>query len=190
MGLCDRRTRLNGAVRSRYGLRVHKMHLIIGGKGLVGSALRRELDRRGLPYSSTTRRTGSPSMLRLDLADLPPYQQLPPPAEYVWLVAAIPTFQEAEQNPLAWRVNVDAPIELARHYRLFNSTIVFISSNAVEWAGGNGLRAAEGGCGSLHAVDRCRHHQAGAHRRQGGRVCSVLARRSAQATGGGGQVAV
>jgi hypothetical protein len=51
----------------------------------------------------------------------------------VYLVAAVPKFAECEKNPDTWRVNVDAPIALAR---LFPSAFkVFVSSDAVEFAG-------------------------------------------------------
>lgn len=116
------------------------IHLVIGGLGLIGTALCAELEARKQDYRATTRRrdaVGGP-LLYLDLAavaapDLPRPEAALPRAEVLYLVAAMTKFQECEGNPLSWQVNVDAPIRLAQRYRF--SCVVFISSDSVEWCG-------------------------------------------------------
>lgn len=122
------------------------MHLVIGGNGLIGSAVRAELGRRGIEHRCTTRRSrdpfDDPLDLRLDLLHLEEAQL--PEASHVYLIAAITGFAVCEGNPEAWRANVDAPIAIARTYRdrtyrgrHFHGSpvgIVFVSSDAVEWS--------------------------------------------------------
>lgn len=113
------------------------MHLVIGGDGLVGSALCAQLKARHLAWLATTRRNASAPRAFLDLA-----QPIDPDAlpwveadSTIYLVAASPSFEACEGNRTAWRVNVDAPIAIAQHYAV-RSFVVFISSDAVEYMGG------------------------------------------------------
>ena len=120
------------------------MHLVIGGDGMIGTALRHELERRHLPWAATTRREKSasslewPQRLFIDLAahDFRDWKLPLITSGTVYLVAAMSKFLDCESNPLAWRVNVDGPIALAQIYSHRGAFVVFISSEAVEKAGG------------------------------------------------------
>jgi dTDP-4-dehydrorhamnose reductase len=119
------------------------MHLVIGGRGLVGSAVVDELDRRKLDYRFTTRNQGrlwdKEIFLDLEMVSnsynvknnyLP---ELTDPNDVVYLVAAIAGLYQCEGSHKAFRVNADANIALARRYK--TAFVVFISSDAVENAG-------------------------------------------------------
>lgn len=110
------------------------MHLVIGAHGLIGTALCKELGAHNIAYMATTRRRSDDGskMVPFDLlkADTMPL----PAAEVIYLVAAMAGFAACEGSAESHRVNVDAPIALARRYR--KSFVVYISSDAVEWCGG------------------------------------------------------
>lgn len=106
------------------------MHLVIGGRGLIGGALVEKLFHRDLAYSFTSRR--KEAAYRCDLAKLD-VDSLPP-ASFVYLVAALPRFADCEALRESWIVNVDAPIAIARHYHK-GAFVVFMSSDTVEYAG-------------------------------------------------------
>jgi len=125
-------------------------HLVVGGTGLVGSALVTHLLSEGEQIQYTTRRQPlalghlevpfRPEVIKYDLLTDDPNIALPKCSgdlkiEFVYLVAAMPGFAVCGSNPLAWRVNGDAQIAPARKY-WGNTTIVFVSSEAVEIAGG------------------------------------------------------
>lgn len=106
--------------------------LVVGGDGFVGSNLVAVLVTRGHDVLATTRRRGS-DVYFLDLAG--PITWIPS-ADVVFIVAAVNTFQACEGNPQAFRVNVDAPVEIARlavHEQ--GAFPVFVSSDCVEWCG-------------------------------------------------------
>ena len=110
-------------------------HLVIGGRGLVGTALCKALFENRLGYDYTTRHQGPNVGFYYDLAAGEPsrlVREFPQP-EVIYLVAAMTKFQECEGNPFAWYVNVDAPIAIMRHFP--NSFRIFVSSDAVEWGG-------------------------------------------------------
>ena len=110
------------------------LHLVIGGNGLIGTAVCEELERRSLPFICTTRRSseslGPKFMFRLgddDPAELPG-------ASIVYLVAAAPGFAACEGSADSWVVNVDAQIAIARRFKP-SAFVVYVSSDAVEWCG-------------------------------------------------------
>jgi dTDP-4-dehydrorhamnose reductase len=105
--------------------------LIVGGDGFIGSALVRHLTKDGNTVLATTRRNRE-SPLFLDM--LEKIGELPP-VDVVFLVAAVQTFQGCEGNPEAYRVNVDATVEIARRTWCLGAFPVFISSDCVEWGG-------------------------------------------------------
>lgn len=139
-------------------------HLVIGGNGLIGTALCAELEKRGIDFLATTRREPpGPLVPRIrphagwmmpdgklffDLSADDP--NVLPPAEVVYLVAAKPGFASCEGTAESWVVNVDAQIAIARRYQVtmlewikkereFSESspfIVYVSSDAVEWCGG------------------------------------------------------
>jgi nucleoside-diphosphate-sugar epimerase len=110
------------------------MHLVIGGHGLIGTALCNELRTRGLPFQGTHR--FDPMMIYLDLRDPKNWPSIS--VSVVYLVAAIPGFPKCEGNRDSWVVNVDAPIALARHFHHGGGATqafpVFLSSDTVEWS--------------------------------------------------------
>jgi dTDP-4-dehydrorhamnose reductase len=111
-----------------------KPHLVIGGDGMVGRALRAELTRSGIAFEWTSRRGSSEADIRLDLLNLPlAWPEGEAAYAAVYIVAAVPKFADCERDPLTWLINADAPITLARLFR--KSFVVFISSDVVEYAG-------------------------------------------------------
>jgi dTDP-4-dehydrorhamnose reductase len=119
------------------------MHLVIGGRGLIGTAVVAELDRRKLDYRFTTRNQGrlwdKEIFLDLEMVSnsynvknnyLPNLDGL---GDVLYLIAAMPGLYQCEGNRTSYRVNADAPVALARRYK--TSFVVFISSDAVENAG-------------------------------------------------------
>ena len=122
------------------------MHLVIGGRGLVGTALVKHLLDERLPVIVTTRQ-------QLDLSKRLP--AILPTGDFVYLVAAIPKLVYCEQHPAeSWRVNVDAPIALAKYYSRRDTFVTFVSSDAVETCGntayGRQKTAAEA---FMHTID-------------------------------------
>ncbi len=120
------------------------MHLVIGGRGLIGTALCAELALRDIAFTATCKRLNHLNEIKLDLLDLVvndrehKIRKSLPPAEVVYLVAAKTGFGACEGDRSSWIVNVDAPIMIARHYKysgIGNPHIVFISSDAVEYCG-------------------------------------------------------
>jgi nucleoside-diphosphate-sugar epimerase len=107
--------------------------LVVGGDGKIGSALVAHLSAAGHQVIATTRRDDDTTRLRLDM--LEPIPDLPK-ADAVYLVAAVPSLIECERNPSTWIVNVDAPYAIACQMASRNAFPVFISSDAVESAGG------------------------------------------------------
>lgn len=104
--------------------------LVVGGDGLIGSALVSELLTRGVDVVATTRRADRLRNGRcfLDLAhaidDLPV-------TEFVFLVAAMPKVFDCQGSELAWRVNADAPIAIAQAVAGHGTHVVFVSSDSI-----------------------------------------------------------
>jgi nucleoside-diphosphate-sugar epimerase len=115
-------------------------HFIIGGDGLIGLSLRKELRNRDANLNWSTRRSGEKGVF-LDLFE--PIDELPA-ADIVYMATNYrgPTgsaFQDCQCDPVgSWRVNVDGPIAIARHYvrHTPGTFIVYLSSSAVEYSGG------------------------------------------------------
>jgi dTDP-4-dehydrorhamnose reductase len=114
------------------------MQLLIGGNGLIGTAVRREMERRyltgtGPPFRVTTRRESDADdgWILYRLGENP--DQLPP-ATVVYLVAAKPGFAACEGSAESWVVNVDAQIAIARRFKRM-AFVVYVSSDAVETCG-------------------------------------------------------
>lgn len=107
-------------------------HLVVGGDGFVGTALRLELARSNAVFDWTSRRSSTEADHRLDLLNLP-LQWIGPDYSVVYIVAATPKFADCERDPLTWRINADGPVAVAKLFA--NAFKVFISSDAVEYAG-------------------------------------------------------
>lgn len=101
------------------------MDLIVGGRGLIGTELRRQIG----SCCYTTRQHGEGEYL--DLMN-PEIDHLPA-AKIVYLVAGVGGYKPCEGNSDAWRINVDAPIAIARAMAKKGAFIVFVSSESVEW---------------------------------------------------------
>ena len=138
------------------------MHLVIGGDGMVGTALRHELERRHLPWTASTRRghfistVDWPQRIFIDLAahDFRDWNLPVIVKGTVYLVAAMTRFVDCESNPIAWRVNVDGPIALAQNYSKRGAFVVFISSEAVEKASATAYGRQKAFTESyMHAID-------------------------------------
>jgi dTDP-4-dehydrorhamnose reductase len=113
--------------------------LVIGADGFVGARLkelsgavgttRRKPKRRGPKRRNSTRAgTHHLDLLAIDEAKLPV-------ADVVYLCAGVNGTMNCEGNRPSWYVNVDAPLQLARHYGGRGAFVVIISSTTVEWSG-------------------------------------------------------
>jgi dTDP-4-dehydrorhamnose reductase len=108
--------------------------MVVGIDGIVGGALASHLTMRGHDVFGTTRRTSkideknyylnlSESQLRL--GDFPN-------SDAVVFCAAMTALSECRQNPVvARRINVDAPLELARHMHSRGAQNILLSTSAV-----------------------------------------------------------
>ena len=67
-----------------------------------------------------------------------------PAADVIYLVASMTRFRDCEINPDAYAVNVDAQVAIAAYHR--HSHIVYISSEAAEWANQTAYGAQKRAC--------------------------------------------
>lgn len=109
-------------------------YLVIGGDGLVGSALVNYLQGAGHLVYKTSRRSVNSHVtdLHLNLIDLSRFKI--PDVDVMFLVAAVTKVVDCEADPSIWQINADAPVELARRAKNRSVHTVFISSDAVERA--------------------------------------------------------
>lgn len=107
--------------------------LVVGGDGLLGRTLVNALVDAEVDVIKTTRREQDiQGAIFLDLAA--PIPELPH-RDVVFLVAAVASTIACEADRRGtWRVNVDAPLAIARRY-VGEADIVFVSSDAVEFCG-------------------------------------------------------
>ena len=113
------------------------LSLVVGGDGVVGSALTRALAAQGQQVIRTTRRPASardadsPSPRFLDLASQPPYA-LPDGVTRAWLLAATTGVEACASDPAAARrINVDHTVSLAGQLLGLGAEVVFASSSLV-----------------------------------------------------------
>lgn len=95
--------------------------IITGANGYIGKALAERLQPSVI---GTTRRT-------LDLLEIGDLKRFESP-DVVYLCAAKTRFIDCERDPTAYRINVDAQIELASFWG--HAKIIYLSSEAVESA--------------------------------------------------------
>jgi len=110
--------------------------LVVGGDAMIGYAMIREADRRGVPCWWTTRRPPRDNRaLPLDLVE-PPVAFAPPRgARVVVLVAAQARLQACEDDPaLAARINVDAVRVLAHRFAALGLRVLLLSTSQVHQA--------------------------------------------------------
>jgi len=105
---------------------------IVGGDSAIGRALRDHLIAQGLsPLVSSRRRTAEQNGFFLDM-EHSSVEALFRDCDVVVLVAAITRLADCRTHPgLARRVNVEAPIELAKRAFDHGATVIFLSTNQV-----------------------------------------------------------
>ena len=101
--------------------------LVIGSNGFIGKRLVETLPTFGIEVTGADRT--DIDLLNLDLKRWLTF-------DVVYICAGVTKFLDCESNPDAYRVNVDAPIEIGRFY----DKVVFLSSEVVE----KGLHTAYG----------------------------------------------
>lgn len=108
---------------------------VIGGDGGLASVFIPLLTDNGWRVTTTTRRPVAAPPLFLDLEQIP---LLPDDAAYrggvMFLLAAVTKVVDCEGSAATWRINADAPVELARQGIRLGMHVVFVSSDAVERA--------------------------------------------------------
>lgn len=97
------------------------LELVIGRTGFIGSAMLRYL---GPNAVGTSRRHGEFDML--SFKDVPP-------GDIVYICAGANGAKACEGNQDSFRVNVDAPAEIARIVTRRGDFVVFISTMSAEW---------------------------------------------------------
>jgi dTDP-4-dehydrorhamnose reductase len=143
--------------------------LVIGGDGLIGSALADTLHARGHSVVTTTRRrAGADSVKKIffDLASDEPDVLLD--AEVSIICAAIAKFEDCRRHPeLARRVDVIAPVALAKSCIARGGRPILLSSSAVfdclsPWRKAHETRAPRSVYGTLKAEAETRFLDCGA----------------------------
>lgn len=108
-----------------------KKVLIAGVDGMIGSALAHHLQKSGHAVAGTSRRNHGKSIARLDLLNLRGLSELPR-VDTAILCAGITGYAVCRGNESATaRINVDAQVAMAEHFKQQGTRIVFLSSNAV-----------------------------------------------------------
>lgn len=108
----------------------HSSLLVIGQDSMIGSALAREAQSLGIPFSGTSRRAGA--QWPLDLAAPPESWTLPENISTAILCAAETNIGSCEANSAATRdINTRAVIALADRLADQGATLAFISSSRV-----------------------------------------------------------
>lgn len=100
--------------------------LVVGGSGLIGSALVMVLQSAGHSVIA-------PTHTELDLLDLPPHVPLPQ-VDAAFICAGIKGLQPCEGNGMSWRVNVDGALLLGKALMKRGVNLLYVSSDAVEWS--------------------------------------------------------
>lgn len=105
--------------------------LVVGGDSQIGRSLRANLRASGHSVAWTSRRKEGQEASFLDLYSLDGIDDLPK-AKFVALVAAETKFDVCSDNPgCTHRINVDAPVALARRALEWGAKVLFFSSIAV-----------------------------------------------------------
>lgn len=113
---------------------MHKQKvLVIGGDGLIGKALVALLPRDEYDVERTTRREGGHGMfLDMEVASLGVVSGFFGNYDIVFNCAAMAGFAICELNPMSYRVNVDAPIAIARSLQP-GQKLVHLSTDVVDY---------------------------------------------------------
>lgn len=105
---------------------------MVGGDSLVGSGLLRALRKRGHKVYATTRRKGSVNEERIFL-DFESDEQFlaPPDVDYAFIVGAATNYDRCENDPLAYKINVELIPKLIGSLLEKGLFVSFISTNSV-----------------------------------------------------------
>lgn len=115
--------------------------LVIGGDGTIGRALTTSLRASRWEVYATSRRADrrADASIQLDLSADGSERTLLPAVDVVFFCAAVTGFANCAANPdVARKVNVSAPVAIARRIASFGSRVVLLSTSAV--FGGQGPR--------------------------------------------------
>lgn len=105
--------------------------LVVGGDSPIGVAMRKAVTEHGLSVAWTSRRSNADGAYQLDLDTLEGLGELPP-ARATAIVAAETRFSVCEQEPeRTYRINVEAPREIAAASMRRGGRVLFLSSIAV-----------------------------------------------------------
>ena len=105
-------------------------HLIVGGDGMIGTALAAALREQGHEVAATSRRDGA--AWRVDLAEAPDRWRLPDRVGVAYLCAAVTSLAACEADPeAAWHVNVEHTLRLSRQLAERGARLVLLSTNQV-----------------------------------------------------------
>jgi dTDP-4-dehydrorhamnose reductase len=106
---------------------------VVGGDGLIGSAIAARLRGAGAPVIVTTRRPprAAEDAFHFDLADDPNGWPTLPRADAAVICAAVARLSDCESDPAARRVNVDGTLALAERLTAQGCQVLFLSSDKV-----------------------------------------------------------
>ncbi len=105
---------------------------VVGGDGLIGSALVRRLGQAGAEvFTSSRRPSGAPNTVHLDLAEPASWPDFPRADAAVLCAGNTSIASCAEEKGLATRVNVEAMSELAALLSTHAKMVLLLSSNQV-----------------------------------------------------------
>lgn len=103
--------------------------LVVGATGILGAALMKD-ERLGARWGTTRKAIHGYVTYDLD-SEAPPQSPRP---DLAFLCAGTKGYAECEGNRKAFRSDVDGNIRLARYLVAQGTFVVFVSSDAVEWA--------------------------------------------------------
>jgi dTDP-4-dehydrorhamnose reductase len=107
--------------------------VVVGGDSAIGRQLSIEAENAGLAVVQTTRRieTVGENRVFLDLEDPTPERFLPPGAGGVVILAARTGYDACEKDGLSEKINIEAPVSLAKAALAQGRRVVFVSSSSV-----------------------------------------------------------
>jgi dTDP-4-dehydrorhamnose reductase len=106
---------------------------IVGGDSLIGSQILIECEKVGVSVQASTRRTEQTGDNRffLDLTASQPEKYLPTSSAPILIVAAKTGFDRCDSDPTSTKVNIEAPVLLAKAALAAGRRVVFVSTDSV-----------------------------------------------------------
>lgn len=106
--------------------------LVVGGDSLVGGALVRSLESRGITTISTTRRSQliGDRKVHLDFENIHSFR-IPQGIKFAYVVAAATGYEMCEKDPRAFRINVEFTPQLVEMFLRQNIFVIYVSTNTV-----------------------------------------------------------